>query len=66
MVVDAANAAEIGAVEDVAGSSISVAPIRAPPLTTEQICWDGKDAHVDAFISLSVKRAIIPQITLEK
>ena len=62
VVVDAANAAEIGAVEDVAGSSISVAPVRAPPLTAEQIRWDGKDAQAHALIALSVKRAIIPHI----
>ena len=60
VVVDAANAAEIGAVEDVAGSSTSVAPVRAPPLTVEQIRWDGKDAQAHALIALSVKRAIIP------
>ena len=62
VVVDAANAAEIGTVEDVAGSSISVALVRAPPLTAEQICWDGKDAQAHALIALSVKRAIIPHI----
>ena len=50
MVVDAANAAEIGVVEDVAGYSTFVAPVRAPPLTTEQIHWDGKDAHIFALV----------------
>ena len=44
VVVDAANATKTGVLEDVAGSSIVVAPVRAPPLTLEKICWDGKDA----------------------
>ena len=44
VVVNAANAAETGDIEDVAGPSNAAAPVRAPPLTPEQICWDGKDA----------------------
>ena len=32
VVVDATNAAETSVVEDVAGSSTFVAPVRAPPL----------------------------------
>ena len=59
---DVANAAEIGDVEDVAGSSTAAATIRAPPPTAEQSHWDGKDAQAHALLALSVKRAIIPHI----
>ena len=59
---DAANAAEIGDVEDVVGSSTVAAIIRAPPPTAEQIRWDGRDAQAHALLALSVKRAIIPHI----
>ena len=59
---DAANAAEIGDVEDVAGSSTVAKTIRAPPPTAEQICWDGRDVQAHALLALSVKHAIILHI----
>ena len=62
MVGNPANASDTGSVEDVAGSSSSVAPVRVPPPTAEQSRWDGKDAQAHALLALSVKRAIIPHI----
>ena len=59
---NAANAAETGDVEDVAGPSIGATTIRAPPPTAEQSRWDGKDAQAHALLALSVKRTIIPHI----
>ena len=62
VVGNAANAAEICDVEDVAGSSTAAATIRAPPPTAEQSRWDGKDAQAHALLALSVKCAIILHI----
>ena len=59
---NAANTSETGDVDDGAGTSTAVAAVRAPPLTAEQIRWDGRDAQAHALIALSVKRAIIPHI----
>ena len=57
-----ANAGDTSSVEDDAGSSSSVAPVRVPPPTAEQSRWDGKYAQAHALLALSIKRAIIPHI----
>ena len=51
MVGNLANAGDTGSVEDNAGSSSFVAPVRVPPPTAEQSCWDGKDAQAHALLA---------------
>ena len=63
LIVAGTSTDDVGAVEDVAGTSLlarSVPP--PPPPTTEQICWDGRDVHAYALLALSIKRIIIPHI----
>ena len=57
-----ANAGDTSSVEDAAGSSSSVAPVRVPPPTADQSHCDGKDVQAHALLALSIKRAIIQHI----
>ena len=57
---------DVGAVKDVAGTSLLARsvppPPPPPPPTAEQIHWDGRDAQAHALLALSIKRTIIPHI----
>ena len=54
---------DVGAVEDVAGTSLLARFVPPPPPPkAEQIRWDGRDVQAHALLALSIKRTIIPHI----
>ncbi|MCO5581427.1 hypothetical protein L7F22_035311 [Adiantum nelumboides] len=52
--------------KDVAGLAARIATIRFVLPTAEQACWDVKDAHVHALITLSMKHTITSHICSTK
>ena len=51
-------------VENVVSTSTSNVATVLP--TTEQVCWDGRDAYAHASIALCIKHTIVPHICLAR